>query len=353
MTVVVRGTCFFLGQQQMWLSKFALILPGFYYPIAYDTSLLNTRPQRAVIEGRAWCVYRDPHLIVHDDVCPHQGASLSRSAVLTTPSCRRLRCPYHHIVFEKGRFCGIGHAGTVHTPGKQAMQLMPTITDGLLVYTAPSPLPCLHGLYIPPELGNGDFRGIHGVRDFDVAADLVVENLLDNMHISAVHTFGVPGNLAKGLAYHDTGATSGRTTFRYSPRRLTLGTLLGKGQDVFVENEFHLPTTTVTRVSVGSAVKTVVTRARPVGANKTRLYWSLYRNFATHPLLDSVMRHLMEQTLNEDAAILADATWVGSPRLTVPYDVTILKYRDAFKRHSYGTLTSHTLPAFLDATTDT
>jgi hypothetical protein len=42
---------------------------------------------------------------------------------------------------------------------------------------------------------------------------------------------------------------------------------------VMVENEFHLPSTTVTRVITGKFVKTVVTRALPQENGSTKLFW--------------------------------------------------------------------------------
>jgi phenylpropionate dioxygenase-like ring-hydroxylating dioxygenase large terminal subunit len=305
-----------------------LLLPHFSYPIARDSHLLHTRPHRAVLETMPLVIYRDPHLIVHHDVCPHQGAALSGGKIITTPSSRRLLCPYHGFSFDRGRFCGVGTAGVTHRPGRLVLALHACESDGTLIYCSMDGTSA--PIYRAPESTNPDFTVIHGSREIPAPHMVVTENVLDMLHISEVHAFGVPGEIARHIRYEATGAISGRTTFDYTPRPGSLATILGGiGAGVVVENEFHLPTTTVTRVSVRGWIKTVVTRAQPIDDSRCRLYWSVYRNFVTSPLFDGVMRFMMERTLDEDVRVLSTVTYVPRPQVRMPHDVTIFKYRAA------------------------
>jgi hypothetical protein len=105
--------------------------------------------------------------------------------------------------------------------------------------------------------------------------------------------------------------------------------------DVIVENEFFLPSTTVTRVKTGKYVKTVVTKALPHGFGKTTLFWELHRNFGIDPLGigDYFLQILMEKTLDEDVSILKKIypeNRVGPIR--TKYDVTIKSFRKAIEQ---------------------
>jgi hypothetical protein len=74
-----------------------------------------------------------------------------------------------------------------------------------------------------------------------------VENLLDMLHISYVHSFGnMDMPLARNIRYIDINEYAGKTAFEYSPNRNTISNKVGKTNVVSVENEFYLPTTTLT-----------------------------------------------------------------------------------------------------------
>jgi phenylpropionate dioxygenase-like ring-hydroxylating dioxygenase large terminal subunit len=310
---------------------FLSLLPHFFYPICQDSPALAKRPSRATLGRSDLVVYRAlGGLVVHSDVCPHQGASFAQGGRIDSG---RLVCPYHGLCFDRGRFCGMGVSDRTHGPGRRVLDLHACVTDGRLVYATPSPGVGVTGVYQVPEVQDATFRAIHGDRDMDVSQQVVTENVLDMLHISHVHTFGDPAALPRRVRYTALGDYAGRSTFTYSPRHGTLATWLGRaGADVRVENEFHLPTTTVTRVFVGHHIKTVVTRAQPLGRNRTRLYWSIYRNFLVWPPLDLAMRAMMEKTLDEDVSILKGVRYTDCPILPLPQDRTIREYREACRR---------------------
>jgi hypothetical protein len=66
--------------------------------------------------------------------------------------------------------------------------------------------------------------------------------------------------------------------------------------------------------------------------SRTRLYYTVYRNFWKHALGDVVISAMMDLTLDEDVAILKSihpAEKLPDDPLSLIYDVTFLKYRQA------------------------
>jgi hypothetical protein len=207
--------------------------------------------------------------------------------------------------------------------------------------------------YYPPEHFDSSFVRVHGALTMKKTAQLVTENVLDMLHISYVHSFGNRHSpLPYNVTYHPTeDRRSGRSHFVYKPNSWTISGKVGDVQEVYVDNEYHLPSTTITRVRAGPITKTVLTRATPVTSDTTRLFWTVYRNFwkvDTCPLLtwlgNRLMTYLMERTLQEDVHILRhvyDEDTSTNPRRNVitPFDVTIQQYRRAL--HQYLLLPPH------------
>ena len=161
----------------------------------------------------------------------------------------------------------------------------------------------------------------------------LTENLLDCLHISYVHSFGSRVTpLPMHVQYTSLGLGGGRSTFTYRPRPGSLSTWIrsASSDQVVVENEFHLPSTTITRVTSGRAVKTVLTRALPIDNETTLLFWSVYRNFWTFGAADMLLRSLMELTIDEDVRMLKNVYQDDARRqgpLKTKYDVAIRQYR--------------------------
>lgn len=317
-----------------------LLLRGAFFPLLLRTHLRPGAVHKASLGGVPLAVYRDPvtrDVVVHSDVCPHQGASLATGRLTRDGT---LVCPYHGFGFRQGTFCGVEAGACKVRPNAVSLPLLETFEDADMVYAAlPTLFPALQGLnepYQPPEAADPAFTKIVGSRVIQRPQEMVTENVLDMLHISYVHSFGNMGSpLPKAVRYEPLGLTGGRASFLYRPQRGSLATWLGNGGVgagvVRVENEFHLPTTTVTRVFVGSSVKTVLTRAQPIDAHSCCLYWTIYRNFYTAPVFDGVMRALMERTLDEDVAQLKGVYPNVGSQISTGYDVTILKYREALQ----------------------
>lgn len=319
----------------------------FYYQIpSHGHVSHSTKMNKVVINNEPFVVYNyNQSIHALYDKCPHQGASLAKGWVNHKGN---IHCPYHAFEFDnQGRFCGIPD------PSKGYERVIPSrkqhissyntfkFDDDLFLCPSPDQISC--GLpYYPPEHFNDEFvyTSQHQVINQDYR--VVTENVLDMLHISYVHSFGnrkfpLPSN----VKFKEISDLHGRSTFRYKPYELTISNKIGNSPIVVVENEYHLPTTTITRVVAGDLVKTVLTRSTPISDNKTLFFWRVYRNFWRSrevPCLnfvgDFVMNILMKRTLMEDIHILnnvyADSR---EGNLVTKYDITIQKYRKAFEKY--------------------
>lgn len=326
------------------------LLQGYYYPLLPQSEIQKL--QGVFIDGSKHVLYRTcknstVNYILHSDQCPHQGASLSNGWV---NSDGNLQCPYHGFEFLDGTAYRIPnsmnwstkpvcfprvHKTMIH---EKTLYFMPQAdNDDVFLSPHQSAFP-----YLPPEDSDPTFRKVQGYIDLDQDAQIVTENVLDMLHISYIHSFGnrvMP--LPLSVSHKRLDDSSGRSTFFYYPNTNTISVQMGKIYRVKVENEYHLPTTTVTRVHAGTVEKTILTRSVPLSAHKTRLFYSVYRNFWIIPdfavynsLADLLITFLMQRTLLEDKWILDRVTSPlenKSPIIT-KYDVTIQEYRKSLER---------------------
>jgi phenylpropionate dioxygenase-like ring-hydroxylating dioxygenase large terminal subunit len=307
------------------------LIPGLFYPIGIHN--IGSGPVEGVLWGNKYVLYKggSGQTVAHTDVCPHLGASLAKGYL---DKDQRIVCRYHgFVISNEGRFCGILGTGSKRG-GKKVIEPLPVYSDDLCTYIVPEGA-ALFEPFQPPEVYDKSFTSISGYRDIDARQQAVTENILDMTHISVVHSFGNPSEpLPRSVKFEKLSEWSGRSTFNYSPRPGSLSTIIAGSPTVTVnvENEYHLPTTTVTRVRVGKYVKTVLTRAQALDDSRTRLYYTVYRNFWKHALGDVVISAMMDLTLDEDVAILKSihpAEKLPDDPLSLIYDVTFLKYRQA------------------------
>jgi len=328
-----------------------LPLLDLFYPIAYSSCLTTTdKPIALPFFNQTFVAFRKKKFPlsspeIYCDVCPHMGASLSKGWV---DKEGRLRCPYHGIAFTNGTIdggpCFIKPRKDVRL-SKTWLNSVPHMEYGKIYWAFRPSFPPIKGKifpHIPSEHYDTSFRYIEGETIIDQYQDIVNENLLDMLHISYVHSFGnrltpVPVD----LKYQSLGVLGGRTSFMYSPNSNTISTRVGGTESVIVENEFHLPSITVTRVKAGDVIKTVWTSSLPLQGKKTKLFWRVYRNFWCDPYIpffneagDWIVRQLMVKTLEEDKWILGhihENQRYGPLRLK--YDITIQKYRQAVQQY--------------------
>jgi phenylpropionate dioxygenase-like ring-hydroxylating dioxygenase large terminal subunit len=280
------------------------------------------------------------NITFHSDVCPHQSASLSKG---TLDEFGNICCCYHGFTFKEGKLFNIPSTDpNKYLRSKCFLPVIPTIVNKHYVYGVFNvDSPKEFKIHIPPEDTDSQYTCISGKQEINKYYLTVTENILDNLHLPYTHTFGNPVNpLPYHINFERLTNYSGRTTFIYFPRPGTLSSVLSNKHitRVIVENEYHLPSTTVTRVRVGEYTKTVVTRSLCVEPNKTILYWQIYRNFwrDSFGLGDFVMNFLMKKTLNEDITMLQnvydDLEYRDNRPLKTPFDVTITNFHKDRKK---------------------
>ena len=192
-----------------------------------------------------------------------------------------------------------------------------------------------NSIYIPPEANDDTFVRISGKMKINRQSSLITENVIDMMHISYVHSFGNQlSPVPYEIKYEDINEFSGKTTFHYTAGPTSMSKLIGNVDFVKVENEFHLPDTTVTRVFAGDIVKTIITHCYPIGKNESIFHYDLYRNFLTPTIFDTLFYKQMDITLNEDIGIINyiyDNYIKGF--MNTKFDITQLKYREKWNKN--------------------
>lgn len=317
----------------------------FYYQV-YDS---KNRPKidKLIISDQPLVSYRyNESYTVLSDKCPHQGGKLSKGWVNPNGN---IHCPYHAFEFDRD-----GHFVNIPDPSrgplykkirpKKCLSSFPVFDNDNDMFVAPTNESNILLPYYPPEHFNREFVRTGGNIIIHKNYKVVTENVLDMLHISYVHSFGNKDfPLPFDVTFQKLSPTSGRSIFCYKPYEYTISNQVGKSPVVIVENEYHLPTTTITRVIAGSVIKTVMTRSTPISSEKTLFFWSMYRNFwnsqdfpFVNTLGDILMTFLMKRTLQEDINILKNVytdARVGS--VITKYDVTIQQYRKALSEFKY------------------
>lgn len=339
----------------MKIVSFVKGLLPLYYQIS-NTKDFNSncpsKPKQLFLFDKPFLYYEYNHSVnVLSDICPHQGAYLSKGWINKRGN---IHCPYHGFEFDSnGRFMCIptpelSKKGGRHCPLKK----FNTFQNGKDLYLCPMDTTneITSFPYYPPEHYDDTFTATSGSRIIEQDYRVVTENVLDMLHISYVHTFGnINEPLPFNIHYKQLSDIWGRTTFQYRPFNFTISMVMGNDTKVIVENEFILPTTTITRVISGDITKTVLTRSTPISKNKTLFFYTVYRNFWfcrvkwltwINTFFDMFMKIMMDLTISEDVAILNHVNpkfRVGS--IVTKYDVTIQQYRQAIKNLSNDLMT--------------
>lgn len=303
----------------------AFLLPGVFYPVLLSNTLGRTRPVQVTVDQTRLVLFRNAsgHAVAHADACPHQGASFAKRGWCEKG---KMMCGYHGLAFQNGK-CGSFQLPLHKTFEKDGLIYIKT-GDAVGMTTTINAEP-----FAVPEATDANFSVLRGSRRIAQSSECITSNVLDLLHVAFVHdAFGNRNQpQPSDFLYQKLSKWHGRSTFRYVPRLGSLSTWLG-ASDVIVQNEFALPSSTVTRVGAGRFTKTVVTRALPVNTGETILFWEIYRDFLNDGVgvCDEIMRLLMEKTLDEDVRMLAevDARHHLGP-LRTRFDVTIDEYHKA------------------------
>lgn len=323
------------------------LLP-FWYPLIPTRILEKKKIHDVIFNEMPMVCYKDKNnsYILHSDICPHQGASFGKKGFINEEG--NLQCGYHGFEFCNGRFCKIPNPLIDPKPfnSKIFLPLYETKKNDDFLFFQPSILKSTIDIidpyiFYPPEEYDENFKSTEGFQIIDNNYMSVCENLLDMLHISYVHSFGNRNSpLPYNIRSYRLNESSFRTQFNYIPNENTISKKIGNTPKVVVQNEYHLPSNTITRVVANKIIKTVFTRSVPISLNKTLLYWKIYRNFWLDPFFpifntigDVFIDFLMKKTIKEDIDILKNVyDQHRDGLLTVKYDITISNFRKDTKK---------------------
>ena len=295
--IYIRITMFSILITNIISFQFPNLLP-MWYQIG-NVKDLKDKPIKIVIDDNSLCLFKDKktkQIKLTADHCPHRGASLSKGELCETGG---IICPYHSICFNKSK--------------KTEFSDNLKIVDDNIFFT-PTDLVNVEPHY-PQEYFDKRFRSIEGRYKLKTNVNILLENVIDALHISTIHSFGNKEAKPENLKYERLSETSLRQYFDYFAGELSISNQIQKinheKEVLKVENEYHLPGTVLSRVYVNkNDVKTICVNAYPINDNECMIYWKLYRNFLIFDLeilnvmVDKLFDFLFIYTLHEDIKIL-------------------------------------------------
>jgi len=307
------------------------------YNIGNVKKYCKNKLNKLQFNNHPYCLYFDNEWKLISDVCIHRGCLLSSSHKLILNEKRQkcIKCNYHGWEYHDGMVVKIpGSLKSNYSMGV-SKYLVKLKDDDL--YINLSNHTDYEFLHIPEE-NNNKFVKIYGHLELPLSSEMVTENILDMMHISYVHSFGNTINpIPYGIEHSKINSLHGKTTYYYNSGPYSLSKILGMVNEIIVENEYYLPTMTITRVKAGWITKTIITHTIPIDENNCILYYKLYRNYLTNVIGD-IFHHLqMRFTLEEDINILKNC----DPKyykgiVNTKYDVTQISRRNAIKKYLFN-----------------
>jgi phenylpropionate dioxygenase-like ring-hydroxylating dioxygenase large terminal subunit len=201
---IIKKYFFLLINKMHWknlviLFQFANIVESFYlqmnmpfwYPILPKRELHKKKIHNLMFMDEPYVCYKNNNksYIIHSDICPHQGASLSKTGWVNENG--NLQCGYHGFEFCDGNFCKIPDPSKNpnYFRSKINMKTFPTIENNDFLFFQPIIDSNLSEIFYPPEEYDSNFRAVDGYRIINNNYLSVCENLLDMLHISYVHSF--------------------------------------------------------------------------------------------------------------------------------------------------------------------
>lgn len=298
------------------------VCSGFFIPIATSSSI-NTIAKSIKLKDSTIVVSRNSsgNPVAFQDYCPHRGASFNNVKVIDD----KVSCPYHGFQFDLND--GNLKKGLGVVPGCVKLEMIECIERSGLVWA------CVDGddkIKPPPELEvNSDpkFRKISGTTIIKCPVDQLICNIIDPYHISYLHSFG--NNLDPdpiGYKAEKISDTEGIATFKYNSGK---NSMFNGISDVY--NWYKMPYTAGTKVTSGDDIKIVVVHAVQLEDGYTKVFWELYRNWATLQSLDFVFESAMRITLKEDQDMLENCSFDRGYRCNGIYDKLQLLYLRSFK----------------------
>jgi len=297
---------------------------GFYVPIATSSSV--TRIAKSIeLADSTVVVSRNStgHPVAFHDFCPHRGASFNNAVVRDDD----IACPYHG--FEYNVQNGELTSGVGVKQGCSSLKMIDCVDRSGLLWA------CVDGqneVGPPPKLEQASdptFRRTSGSVIVKCPVNRLVENVVCSIHPAYVHSFGNRMDPEpKFYRSRQLSPTCGFANFQYNagPNSMFSGAL-------DVHNWYHIPCTAGTLVRSGDDVKIVQVHAVQLPGGYMKVFWELYRNWFTHPIMDIVFNTVMGITLNEDKEILEKCSFEDGDKFNGKYDKLQLLYRRSMKEH--------------------
>ncbi|CAM9567154.1 unnamed protein product, partial [Discosporangium mesarthrocarpum] len=235
-------------------------VPNLWLPVAHSSSV-TTKPLKIEVDGIPIVLWRSPtgEVSAISDVCIHRGASLARGWT----SGGRLVCPYHGFEFDgDGR---LAHMPGITAPssesdsavhscdgrrggrgrGGRASPAYAVKERGGWIHIFPDELrpgsiEQHRDPLMIPEATNPGFRVVEGTVGIAGSVEACVENMLDLLHISYVHSFGnlqnpVPFSVEYEEGFDDPesrAVATSRVTFRYRSGPRAFSKVIGRTPEV-------------------------------------------------------------------------------------------------------------------------
>lgn len=263
---------------------------------------------------------------VLNDHCSHRHFSISNQPI----SGGEIECPYHGAKFsaDSGE-CTSFLGCKTEWDGRLESYESRVDQDGVLwsrLKDASGDFPELP--YNPGERE----KTVRGATDVDASVFDVMENLLDCIHVHKVHRFGNKNDpVPKNLVRVPVSLSSCGYTYEYESGGSSVF-ITGPSSTVKVSNGFYGPLSAYSTVTFGESgkyQKNVRVSVLPLTEGKSRLFWSIGRNFMTHDAVDPMVEWIMRDTIAEDASILRqmDPRRASSRQTLTEFDWIIARFR--------------------------
>lgn len=335
-----------------------------WYPVGFSKDF-GMKPTKITIRDVNFIIWKDKtNYYGIRDCCSHQGSSF-----LLGETCKNtISCPYHGYIFDGSNGDLLQIPKLLHVESNNhKIDCFKVVEKGNIVYFNTIPIEnetmrknidesCI---FIEPEFFDKEQRAVYLDEDFEHYAKFVTVNSLDICHIGFVHTFGnkknpnpIHNSKISKIADFD---NHYKIIYEYIAGENSLVNTIYNFDEIFVENEYVLPHSTVARVLFGNMSSTIITHALPISKFKTKLFVKAYRSYwsydinniknhniffpflyLTNILGDKITEHTMYSTLKQDKSIIdfIDKTDYQSMhgKFSIVYDMFSNHYKNNYKQ---------------------
>ena len=307
--------------------------------VAQQSRNVTDKPVFVRLLGQDLVLFRDEsgQVACLSDICVHRGASLSQGRVVDGT----VECPFHGWRYARdGRCSRIPAHPDMKVPGRARVDSYPVVERYGWIWVFLGDLPEAERPPLPelPDVDSADWRFVHGVWEFKMNWERVVENGLDASHAPFVHgtAFGDPDRpevMDFSIDVHEWGAKGEIIMHPPKPRGVWALTTPDR-PPVATKPFFHMCGPIVgLRLDITPKMAIWIYNAHtPVDENNTRSWWMMGRNFLRMPMFDknTVKRNI--RIFEQDAHIIENIRPIHVPEnfleeVTVRSDQLQMEFR--------------------------